>query len=139
MFILHQLCHKNAPCSATYSLGNLKAQHKKGVFLTLAGHHFPRTRPQTQLSIQGTSVDINRTNPQIPISARHQLQASFREQGQQQFVVEHQATKAAAGGACRLRADRTSTNSICLFWHSGRKEEPDNPAVVKNYSPAWNS
>lgn len=23
-----------------------------------------------------------------------------------------------------LQADRTSTNSICLFWHTGRKEEP---------------
>lgn len=74
MFILDQLYHKNTPCSATHSFGNLKAEHTKGVFLTLFGHHFLPTRAQTQLFEARedllTSTDT-RTNPHIPISATH--------------------------------------------------------------------
>lgn len=140
MFILDQLYHENTSCSATHSLGILKAPHTKGVFLTLAGHHHLPTGLQTQLSESRehllTSTVLNLRFPCLQ-HISYKLPSENRDSNnllwcskQQRLLLEE-----CAG----LRAERTSTNSICLFWHTGRKEEPDSPEVVKNDSPAWNS
>lgn len=139
MFILDQLYHKNTPCSATHSLGNLKAEHKR-CFSDTFWTPFPPTGPQTQLSDARehllTSTELILRFPflqhisyKLPSENRDSNNLLWRTK-QQRLLREERAG---------LRAERTSTNSICLFWHTGRKEEPDNPAVVKNDSPAWNS
>lgn len=139
VFIRSVISWKHFTLSYTF-FRKFKSTAHWGCFSDTCWTPFPPTGPQTQLSESRehllTSTELILRFPFLqhisynPPSENRDSNNLLWCSKQQRLLLEK-----CAG----LRAERTSTNSICLFWHTGRKEEPDSPEVVKNDSPAWNS
>lgn len=133
--------HKNTSCSVTHSLENLKAGTQKVFFWRYLDTILPPQDPKHS-SLRPRSICWHQQTPelipQFPFLQHisYKLPSENRDSNNLLWHTKQQSLLLECAGH---RAERTSTNSICLFWHTGREEEPDNPAVVKNDSPAWNS